>query len=219
MGASFGAGAILLTIGYAAVSLARTKQQHLLCVIPLIFSLQQFIEGMLWFVLQRPAYAHWQQLLLYLFLLLAQVTWPLIVPLCTWQAEREPIRRKVLSVFTVAGAITSGIFLYGLFFYDTSASIGHHHIKYTLDFPLLHHWYGGIPYLVAAVGPPLVSSNPRMRLIGVLLLLSYFVTYFFYKDYLISVWCYFAAIISVVVLYDIAQENRLHVGAKFSGGF
>lgn len=208
MGASFGAGAVLLTIGYVAVSQARTKEQHVLCVIPLIFSLQQFVEGLLWLALQQPAYAQWQQLLIYLFLLLAQVVWPLWLPFSVLLTEPVRIREKILKGLSVVGMITAAIFLYGLLFYQVDASIAHHHINYTFDFPLLNKWYGGILYLVAAVGAPLVSSNPRIRLIGALLLLSYLATRIFYNDHVISVWCYFATVISIVALYDIILVNR-----------
>lgn len=211
MGASFGAGTILLTIGYTAVSQARTRQQHVLSAIPLIFSLQQFIEGLLWFSLQDHAYARWQQPLLYLFLILAQVVWPLFVPLCTLLIETEPIRKKILVALCIVGGITSVFFLYGIFSYNTSAAIGHHHIRYLLDFPFLQQWYGGISYLTAAVAAPLISSNPRMRLTGVLLLASYLIASLFYKEYLISVWCYFATAISLVALYDIVRRNRLYI--------
>lgn len=208
MGASIGAGTILLTIGYAAVSQARTRQQHVLSAIPLIFSLQQFLEGLLWLSLQDDTYAQWQQLLLYLFLILAQVVWPLFVPLCTLLIETAPIRKKMLVVLTTIGGMTALFFLYGLFSYNVSASIGHHHIMYVLDFPFLQQWYGGIPYLTAAVVAPLISSDPRMRLTGVLLLTSYLIASLFYKEYLISVWCYFATIISVVAVYDIVLRNK-----------
>jgi hypothetical protein len=209
MGASFGAGTILLMIGYAAVSQARTKQQLLLCTIPLLFSLQQFIEGLLWLSLQDYTYAQWQQLLLYLFLITAQVVWPLFIPLCTLVIETNTLRRKILAVCLVTGVITAAVFMYGLFRYNAGVSIGHHHIRYVLDLPFLQQWYGGIPYLFAAVIAPLVSSNPRMRLTGLLLLIAYVAARLFYREYVISVWCYFATPISIISLYDIILRNRL----------
>jgi hypothetical protein len=207
-GASFGAGTILLLTGYVAVSQAKTRQQHMLSVIPLLFSLQQFIEGLLWLSLQDHTYSQWRQPLLYLFLIPAQVIWPLFIPLCTLVIETDTVRRKILSVCCVVGAITAALFLYGFFFYNAGVAIRHHHILYVLDLPFLQQWYGGIPYLFAAVVAPLISSDPRMRLTGLLLLISYLVARLFYKEYVISVWCYFATLISIVALYDIMLRNR-----------
>lgn len=209
LGASFGAGAILLTIGYVALSQARTPQQHILSAIPLLFSFQQFTEGLLWLALQDPSFTRWRDPPLFLFLLLAQVVWPVFIPVVTLLIEKEPARKKMLFVLTAAGIITAGAFLYGLLYYNANAFITHHHIRYVLDFPLLGRWYGGILYLVAAVGAPIISSHPKMRLIGAFLLASYLVTRLLYKDYLISVWCYVAAFISLLVLYDIIRQNKL----------
>jgi hypothetical protein len=214
LGASLGAGAILLAVGYAAVSLSRTPQQHVLCAIPLLFSFQQFTEALLWLALQHDSYSQWKGPPLYLYLLLAQVIWPVFLPLAVLLAEKEPLRKKAQVTLAAAGVITAACFSYGLLFYNADASITHHHIRYTLDFPLLSRWYGGILYLAAAMGAPVLSSNSRIRLIGAFLLASYLVTRFLYKDYLISVWCYFAAAISLVVLFDIIRQNRLHVSHR-----
>src|ERR1700741_1243338 len=110
MGASLGAGAIMLTIGYAAVSQARTGRQYVLCAIPLIFSLQQFIEGLLWLSLQDHTYAQWQRLLLYLFLLLAQVVWPVFIPLAIRLIESVPLRKNLLFLLAIIGAATAAGF-------------------------------------------------------------------------------------------------------------
>lgn len=65
---------------------------------------------------------------------------------------------------------------------------------------------------LAAVGAPLLCRSRYMRLTGVLLLSSYLVSRILYKDYLISVWCYFAAAISMVALISIIQDNRNAAG-------
>ncbi len=154
MGASFAAGAILLTIGYAAVSQARTPQQHLLCAIPLLFSFQQFTEAVLWMALQDPSQAGWRAPPLYIYLLIAQVVWPSFLPWLVWRIEPDKLRKQLLSVLSLTGVITAIFFLYGLLFYNVHGTIAQHHIQYGVDFSLLNHWYSGIPYFVAAVGAP-----------------------------------------------------------------
>jgi len=41
---------------------------------------------------------------------------------------------------------------------------------------------------------------------GVLVLLSYLVTKLFFEDYVLSVWCFFAAIISVMIYFILADR-------------
>lgn len=208
MEASFGAGAVLLTIGFVAAYHAKTTPQYVLAAVPFLFGLQQLTEGMLWLLLDNNAFSYWREVFLLLFLIFAQVVWPAFLPLAMRANEKDPLRRKILSVLCITGVLTAGFFLYVLLFHEAGASIGHHHIKYTINYPFLNLWYGGLFYLIAAVGAPLVSSNRRLQFIGVLLVASYLVSRILYKEYLISVWCYFATVISLVALYEIIEQNR-----------
>ena len=58
---------------------------------------------------------------------------------------------------------------------------------------------------ISAVGVALlfVSSVKRMYLMGILMLLSLAVAVFFYKVHPTSVWCFFAALISMVILWNL----------------
>ena len=74
--ASFVAGALLFAGGVAAVKFSENSRQLPLAVIPLIFSFQQFMEGMLWLSLSFPEFSGWKTTYMYVFLIIAQVVWP-----------------------------------------------------------------------------------------------------------------------------------------------
>lgn len=145
---------------------------------------------------------------MYTFLLFAQVVWPAFVPLTILLFEKERRRKYILRVLSGIGIITSLYLFYCLLFYNVSAYMEQHHIKYDLDFPLAYRWITGLLYIIAAVFSPLVSGSRHLRLLGWILLASYLVTRILYFDYLVSVWCYFAAILSVVVLLIIRLQNK-----------
>lgn len=205
--ASFGASAILLTIGAVAVKKSSTTPQRLLAGIPLVFGVQQFTEGILWLSLTYPAMVRWQQIATYTFLVFAQVVWPIMVPLSIFLLEPHKTNRKILNWFLALGAIVSAYLGYCLLFYRVQSSISCYHILYDVDYPKLFK-YSGLTYFVATVFPPIVSSIKRLRLLGVAIFISYVVTIVFYENYLVSVWCYFASIISVVVLSVIVKLNK-----------
>ena len=46
--ASFGASAVLAVVGVVAIAKAKNTPGRLFAAIPIIFSIQQFAEGMLW---------------------------------------------------------------------------------------------------------------------------------------------------------------------------
>ena len=62
-------------------------------------------------------------------------------------------------------------------------------------------------YLVATLVPLFLSTIRRMWMLGVALVTSYGAAMFFFNDQVISVWCAFAAIESVVVLLIIRASS------------
>ena len=205
--ASFGASAIILTIGIVSIRKSSTVPQKILSCLPLIFSLQQFAEGILWLSLSHPSLSHWDKIATYAFLIFAQVVWPIFMPFSVMLLETEINIKKRLSVFLVLGIIVSFYLSYCLIFYKVQASISCSHIRYDVYYPI-HLKNSGIIYLIAAVIPPIMSSIKRLRLLGVIIFLSYAVTKIFYEYYFISVWCFFAAIVSIVVLSAIIKLNQ-----------
>ncbi|MDR3680047.1 MAG: hypothetical protein P4L41_08785 [Flavipsychrobacter sp.] len=205
--ASFGASVILFAIGALSISKATTIPQKILASIPIIFGVQQFAEGILWLSLSHSSLAYWDKLATYAFLIFAQVVWPIIVPLSVMLLEKNKHNLKILKGLFALGILVGSYLTYCLLFYKVNASISCSHILYDQDFPTFIK-HSGIFYLIATVVPPIVSSIKRLRLLGIIILVSYLITQFFYKDYLVSVWCFFAAIISVVVLSVIIRLNR-----------
>jgi hypothetical protein len=80
------------------------------------------------------------------------------------------------------------------------AEIMHLHISYVQDYPEKLSRFGGVFYVIATVMPPFFSSSRRMWWLGLAILISYVMTTIFYEDYVVSVWCFFASVISMAVL-------------------
>ncbi len=206
--ASFVASAGIAVIGIATIRQAKTRPQYILAGIPIIFSIQQLAEGFLWLRLSNAGYEYLQNIPMYLFLVVAQVIWPTYVPYAILAYEKDAKRKKIIGILLGLGLLTSGYFLYCLLFYPVQASIGNHHIVYDLHFPLSNKWYSGATYMLATVLASLLSGMKRLRYFGLLLLVSYLIASFLYKEYLISVWCYFSAVLSVYTLYIVRKDNQ-----------
>src|SRR5476649_1319487 len=95
--ASFGAGAVLLVMGITSLKKSSKPSQILFASIPLFFALQQITEGFLWLSLLHPLYASCRWPATYLFLLFAQIIWPIWVPLSIRLLEKKPNRKKWLN--------------------------------------------------------------------------------------------------------------------------
>ncbi|WP_316751656.1 DUF6629 family protein [Pedobacter gandavensis] len=206
--ASFTAGAGLLLVGGIALIKAKTTPQYVLACIPILFALQQVMEGLLWLALSHAAYARWTDLAMYLFLAFAQTVWPILVPLSMLLFEKDPLRKKILTGLLGTGILAALYLGYSLLNFNASARIEEHHIRYSLQFPFQSKLLRGIPYMLATAISPFVSSNKWLRILGWALVLSYVFTAIVYTNYLTSVWCFFGSILSMLILFIIIKLNR-----------
>lgn len=212
--ASFAGGAVITTIGVMSVNRNSLPSQRLFAAIPLIFGVQQISEGFVWVALQSQANDMMLTVSTYIFLLAALVIWPFMIPLSVLKMERDDNRRRSLRIFLVIGILTSLYYGAGLLLYDVHPKISSHHIMYASNFPKLLATPAFIAYAAATLVPLFVSGVRRMWLFGVLVTASCLVTGIFYQEYLTSVWCFFAAIISIVIYWiitenEIAERNNL----------
>jgi hypothetical protein len=211
--ASFTASAILLSAGTASIRSVRYPVQKLFASIPLVFGFQQLTEGMLWMALRHAEFAEWRQLCTYIFVIAGQLVWPILVPIAILLMEKEPGRKFILKIFWVIGIIIFLYLLNNILFHPVYARIAGHHIDYEFDFPHSHNkLLSNIMYFIPTVGAHLISSNKKIRLMGLMIFISLIISRIFYIQYTFSVWCFFSAAISVMV-YIIIRERDTKISA------
>jgi hypothetical protein len=208
--ASFGAGIVLSVVGIASIK-KRKQDLIVFACIPLIFAVQQISEGFLWLALSNPDFAMLRWPSTYIFLFFAQIVWPFCVPFSMLKLEKDQKRKKIERALTGIGAIVSLYLAYCLISYHVDAKIIGMHISYGLDYPAGLSRYVGLFYIIATIAPPFFSSVKSMWTLGTAILISYIMTTVFYTDYIVSVWCFFASIISIAVLavlFDIKKTSE-----------
>ena len=214
--ASFGASAVLGTIGIIAVVKAKTRRQKLFAGIPLIFAVQQFTEGLLWLSLSNAGISSWRSLLTYIYLVFAMVIWPLWIPVTLRILEKDARSKKIMNVLVVIGTVVAICIILVLSLYPVKVmtpecltcpfspvgSLNEHlHYRFTIP-PVAKGLIGAftVLYILATIIPPFISSIKKMKWLGIIFLASYLFAVIFYNGYVISVWCFFAALLSFVVL-------------------
>jgi len=199
--ASFGGGIVISSIGVAAVKEANKPAQLAFASIPLLFGLQQIAEGFLWLTLPLETFSSVRTASMYAFLILARVIWPAMIPLSVLLMEEDHRRRRILLVFLALGLAVSLYYAYCLAFLNVTPHIVGHHIQYHSDFPEALATPVFIVYFIASITPLFVSGNKRTRLLGALMSVSGVLSVIFFLHALTSVWCFSAAIISIVVYW------------------
>jgi len=206
--ASFAGGAVITAIGVMTVRKNSDPSSRLFAAIPLVFGVQQISEGFVWVALQTPGNDLMLSIASYVFLIAALVLWPFYLPLSVMLLEKEKNLRRVLIPFLVVGVIVSLYYGVRLLINEIGPQISSNHIKYTANFPHQRSLLAFAGYAAATLIPLFISSARRMWLLGLLMASSCLVTGIFYKEYLTSVWCFFAALISIVIYWIIASGTQ-----------
>jgi len=206
--ASFIAGASLTVAGIASISQVRKPSHLVFACIPLFFGIQQLCEGVLWLALSGSDYSGWYTPAKYTFLIFAQVIWPFWIPLAFMLIEPLPKRRKIIRSFFFGGIGVSLLLTYRLLFYTTVAHIDGCHIEYNIASPEMIQILTGVLYIGAIVVAPFFSSWNRSRILASVNLVSLIITEVFFDVWFVSVWCFFAAVQSVLI-FLIMREIRV----------
>lgn len=199
--ASFLASAGLAVSGAAAFHLASADKKFL-AALPLFFALQQAFEGVQWLYVRSGSQC---EVATYGFLFFALMVWPVAVPLFVHALDEK--RRPITRWFLGAGILLAVYFLYvlvinGAVVRDVNKSI-HYQLTTLVDYRL-----GASVYLTTVLGPLFISSISAIRWFGVLAWAAGAIAYAFYGLTFISVWCFFGALLSLLVLLYIYLEKR-----------
>ena len=222
--ASFGASVILGTIGIVAVSKAKTTPQRVFGTIPLIFAIQQLTEGFLWLSLKNTDLASWQPFFTYSFLVFAMGVWPFWISFTVRLLEKDAKSKKIMNVLVAIGTLVAVAVGFILFIYPvqvmtpmcltcpmSSTPSINQHLHYEFTFPPVAKGLIGtftVLYIMATIITPFVSSIKKMKWLGVVFLASYLFAVIFYNGFVVSVWCFFAALLSFVVLWIILDLRK-----------
>jgi hypothetical protein len=208
---SFTAGAILMVVGIATLNKVTDKSEYPFALLPLLFAVQQFTEGMIWVVLEHGGADNFEYWLTQTYTFFAGMLWPLLVPFGALMLEKHPQRKAFLILTTILGAGFALYTLNGMFLVGVSAHIENLHIVYH------HPWENNrvlAVYVITTCFPFFFSSNPRILQLGLLNIAAFFVAYYFYNFYLASVWCFFAALMSGGIYVFFIHEHRYQISLK-----
>ncbi len=182
----------------------KTKSEIPVATIPLLFGAQQLVEGVLWLTFYSDT-PFVKQIMTYIYSWFSHVLWPFYIPFAVGILEAVAWRKK--AIFAL-GAVGISVGLYLLYFIVTRslvAEVNNHHIVY-----LSPHFYA-IPvmalYIAATCISCFFSSHGFFRMFGGLAVLSFVGAYLVDKIALFSIWCFFAAVLSLLIYFHLRFRN------------
>jgi hypothetical protein len=215
---SYGAAAVLMPTGLYAVHRARRLRPPywVMALVPILFGIQQGFEGRVWQVVEagNPAGAVPLALAYHFF---SHFLWLWWIPLCSYLVEERKRRRRLFLGVGVFGFLAGGLVYFALLFNPgwLSVEVEEHAIVYNvsstyrapfeLDIPIPASALYGLIILV----PLLFSSHRHIRTFGVLVALSIALASAAYGYAFVSVWCFFAAVISLYFVFMIRRLSAI----------
>ena len=203
--ASFTAGILLLGAGLLAVKSAHSPRELPLAAIPLLFSIQQLIEGVVWLTL-RDETLLLNAAMTHAYTFFSHVLWPVYVPMAVLLVEPPGWRRTTLWGLLAAGGAVAAYLMYMLVVFSVVSRVTGQHIEYVSP----HFFATAVMsvYLLSTVISPMISTHRWVKIFGVLALASFVAAYYFYERWFISVWCLFAAVLSLFLCVHFMKHSR-----------
>ncbi len=205
--ASFTVASLLTGVGLVTTYHAKGKRSFLHATVPLLFAVQQASEGFVWLTMGKDDSLHY--LFAYIFVIFAFIVWPIMIPVSFLQMESSPPRRRILQFLTLDGVVLAAVAGVMMVLHPLNIGMEDHHLMYYSDIKSdvmknVHLFF----YALATVLPFFIIISKKSRLFGLALLATLLITYGVSFHTFISVWCYFAAIISAMTLLIVYERPK-----------
>lgn len=213
---SYSTAAVLVTTGLYAVQQARRLHPPywMWALVPVFFGLQQAFEGRVWQELDAGNASAAVPFALG-FHFFSHFLWLWWLPLCCYLVEpgqnskTEKIRKRIIGGCAIFGAFAGALVYSVMLFHPEwmTVAVREHSINYSFSVP----WRSSIHlpitpaalYALTILVPLLFSSHRLIRIFGGLAALSMMLTSAAYGYAYVSVWCFFAAVLSLYLVYII----------------
>lgn len=188
-------GVLVGAIGVDVLRHVNGRRSHLcLAALPLLLGLHQLVEAFVWWGLQGHVSSQVGTVATWIYLLVAFVLLPVMVPIGVLLLEPRGRRRSLMIGFVVLGFIVAGVLLAAMLRGPVTSSLGARHIAYTTDLRA-----GGLvvaAYVAATCGSLVLSGSRDIAIFGIVNVLAVAVFAKLAIDGFASLWCAWAAVAS-----------------------
>jgi hypothetical protein len=194
---SFVSGAIVTGLGGLTLRRVRGWDEVLFGSLPLLFGIHQLEEGVVWLWQQGTVDPQVGKVFAWLYVVFAQAALPALAPLAVLLIERNPVRRRSIAPFAVAGFILACIGLWILCTQPIQPEI--HQDAMSYGDRLTDSWaYTGM-YVIVTCAPLFLSGYPWMITFGVATVIGLIASFWIKASALTSIWCAFEALVSLLI--------------------
>lgn len=204
-------GIVVSAIGVDAFRHLKDRKTHLLLAgLPLLLGAHQLVESLVWWGLRGDVPRSIGTVATWVYLVVALVVVPVIVPLAVLRIEPGPRRRWAEAFFAGLGVAVATVLLVTMLRDSVSARQGSYHVAYSIG---LQHGIVVVGlYVVATCGVLLVSRYRHVQIFGLANLAAVIALALLTADGFASLWCFYAALASGAITLHLryAKPHRAH---------
>ena len=206
MGADLTAGVVLLPVGVFCLSEVRTLREVPFASLPLLFALHQLTEALVWHSASDVVSPGVQHAAAMAYVLFAFPVLPILVPLAVLLLEPKGRRQRV-TPFVALGAVVAAYLLWAVLSGPLVVREEPHALVYDVGLTWGPMW--AVLYVVAVIGPSVLSGYPSIVAFGLLNLVGLTVVAVVYVEAFASLWCVYAALTSALITVHMVLRRRL----------
>jgi hypothetical protein len=199
------AGLVVGAVGIDAVRHVDDRRNLALAAVPLVLATHLLVEAVAWWSLEGSVSPAAGNLAVSVYLIIALGVLPVLVPYAVMRSEPDRHRRARMVPLVVVGIGVSIVLLFGMATNPHGATIGGRYLAYNTVDP----FYGLTAgfYVLAVCAPFLMSSQRRLVIFGVANIVVLTLLSVLLSSGLISLWCFWAAVSSVVIARHIRETS------------
>lgn len=204
--ANFVGSGVLGTVGVITLTKVKHRRELLFAALPTLFAIHQFIEGFVWLGLDgifSPTVTHDMGAA---FMLYAQGLLPFLLPLSVLLFEPNRKSRRRMQPFLVLGAGTALYILWALTAYPLEVYVRGNSLVYINQ--ATNNTAVAVLYVIATCGSLFFSKIKSMVVFGAANLAILLIVMGFKRYAFTSLWCAYAAVASVIILYYFWQSSE-----------
>lgn len=197
-------GTALLPVAVATLREVKHWREVPFASLPAVFSIHQFLEAAVW--PNRFVSAGMANFAMHAYVFIALPVLPLLVPLAILMLEPRGARLRV-APFAVLGAVVSAYLAVVVLTKPVGVTRCPHVLEYQTGSRDSYFW--AVLYIVAVIGPALMSGYRSIVVFGVANLVGLVLVAVLYLQAFASLWCIYAAVLSVLALVHMRRRRRL----------
>lgn len=214
MEADLVAGAALVPIGVLSLRQVREAREIPFAALPLLLGFHQLVESVVWAGVDGSVSSGTAHLAALVYVVIALPLLPTLFPLAVLLIE-TPSRRRYVAPFLAIGAVVSTYMAWRLWQNGLDVVAHPYGLEYRVGLGFEGFWTGA--YIVATMGACLVSGYKTVIAFGVLNLIGLTVVGLAYTQAFASLWCVYAALVSVLILVHMVWREPVSDSPPGSG--